>query len=399
MNPNPVVEASVSSVAAPKNAEPRTSPAKGLELRTNVSRSARLYRNICLLVLLILASASSFSAFYEKWHFREAGARGVDVGAEFDQMMDGTAHRPYIYRQLLPDTANWLARVLPVDAITRQVPKRARDRIDIALSLGNKVHPVQYVIVYIATYLSALLAAFALYQVCTAAKIPQPTAVFAPVLFMLVFPLIGIKGGYFFDFPELLFMAVAFWMALEFDWWWIIPIAALGAWNKETFLLFMFTLYPLFRRRQSRLSSLLGVCVLTAVCIAVYLPIRLHFALNPGGFAEWHLKGQIAFFLHPFRLETWVDRTYDLLFPALSGPIPFLFLIWTVWRGWRYLPFWLKRHALISAIINIPLYLLFCEPGEFRDLSLLFISFLFIIASNLQEWIDSTKPKLVESPA
>jgi hypothetical protein len=289
--------------------------------------------------------------------------------------------------------------VLPVDAITRQVPKRARDRINVALSLSNKAHPVQYVIVYIATYLSALLAAFALYRVCAAAKIPQPAAVFAPVLFMLVFPLIGIKGGYFFDFPELLFMAVAFWMALELDWWWIIPIAALGAWNKETFLLFMLTLYPLFRRRQSRLSSLLGVFVLAAVCFAVYLPIRLHFALNPGGIVEWHLKGQIAFFLHPIRLETWIDRTYDLIFPALSGPIPFLFLIWTVWRGWRYLPFWLKRHALISAIINIPLYLLFCEPGEFRDLSLLFISFLFIIASNLQEWIDSTKPKLVESPA
>jgi hypothetical protein len=365
----------------------------------NSTRGTRLYQSICLLVILTLASASSFSAFYEKWHFREVGSRGVNVGAEFDQMIDGTARRPYIYRQLLPDTANWLARALPVDAITRRIPESARDKISVAFNLGAKLHPAQYLIVYILTYLSALFAAFALYRVCVAAKISQPTAVFASVVFMLLFPLVGVKGGYFFDYPELLFMAVAFWMALELDWWWIIPIAALGAWNKESFLLFMFTLYPLFRRRQSRLSSVLGVCALAAVGAAVYLPIRLHFAHNPGGTVEWHLQGQLAFFLHPFRLDTWIDRTYDLIFPALSSPIPSLFLIWTVWRGWRLLPFWLRRHALIAAVINVPLYLLFCWPGEFRDLSLLFISFLFIIAFNLQEWIDSTKLKLVDSLA
>src|ERR1700758_4947116 len=68
--------------------------------------STRLFHGMCLTVLLIVASAASFSAFYEKWHFREQGARGTDLIAEFDRMIDGTANRPYIYRQLLPDVAN-----------------------------------------------------------------------------------------------------------------------------------------------------------------------------------------------------------------------------------------------------------------------------------------------------
>ena len=353
------------------------------------SRGSALFRGMCLAVLLIVAAAASFSAFYEKWHFREQGARGTDLIAEFDRMIDGTANRPYIYRQLLPNIANSLTRVLPVDAIARRVPARAKERIGVAFNLSSKTYPAQYLIVYIATYLSALLAAFALYRVCTAVKLSQPAAVFATVVFMLLFPLIGIKGGYFFDFPELFFMAAAAWMALELEWWWLIPIAALGTWNKESFLLFMFTLYPLFRLRSSRLKSLMGVCVLAAVCVVVYLPIRHHFAHNPGGTVEWHLKDQVDFYLHPFRVDTWVDRTYDLMFPALSAPIPLMLLIWVVWRSWRLLPLWLKRHAQIAAVINIPLYLLFCQPGEFRDLSLLFISFLLVLAFSLQEWMDS----------
>ena len=359
--------------------------------------STRLFHGVCLAVLMIVVAAASFSAFYEKWHFREAGIRGFDPIAEFSKMIDGTAYRPYIYRQLLPDIANSLTHVLPVDAIARRVPARAKDRISIAFNLASKTYPAQYLILYIATYLSALLAAFALYRVCTAAGLREPVGVFATVVFMLLFPLIGIKGGYFFDYPELLFMAVAVWMALKFDWWWIIPIAALGTWNKESFLLFMFTLYPLFRLRRSRLNSLVGVCILVAVCAAVYLPIRQHFAHNPGGTVEWHLKDQIDFYMHPFRIDTWIDRTYDLMFPALSAPIPSLLLVWVVWRGWCLLPRWLKRHSQIAAVINIPLYLLFCQPGEFRDLSLLFIPFLLILAFNLQEWMDSFRPQHIQS--
>jgi len=401
MNPTPAFEASPPGlrVDVKTHEERDITPPNESRTGANETRSTRLFHRTCLAVLLILVSASSFSAFYEKWHFREQGARGTDLIAEFDRMIDGTASRPYIYRQLLPNIANSLTRALPVDAISRRVPQRAKDRISAAFNLSSKAYPAQYLILYIATYLFALLASLALYRVCSAANVAEPVALFAAVVFMLLFPLFGVKGGYFFDFPELFFMAVAVWMALKLDWWWIIPVAALGTWNKESFLLFTFALYPLFRRRNSRRNSLLAVGVLAVVCAAVYLPIRLHFAHNPGGTVEWHLKDQIDFYLHPFKLDTWVDRTYDLMFPALSAPIPTMLLIWTVWRGWRLLPRWLRRHAQIAALINIPLFLLFCQPGEFRDLSMLYVSFLLILAFNLQEWFESARPRQAESPA
>jgi hypothetical protein len=399
MNPTPA-SASPSPAVRLHNSTGPDAPDSPSPHRPSVAgetRSTQLFHRMCLLVLLVVVSASSFSAFYQKWHFREQGARGTDLIAEFDRMIEGTANRPYIYRQMLPDVANGLARVLPLDAIARRVPQRAKDRISAAFNLASKKYPAQYLIFYIATYLFAMLAAMALYRVCAAADFGEPVAVFAAVVFMLLFPLFGVKGGYFFDFPELFFMAAAFWIALKLDWWWVIPVAALGTWNKESFLLFMFTLYPLFRLRHSRLNSLIGVGALVAVCAAVYLPIRQAFAHNAGGTVELHWKDQITFFLHPFQLDTWIDRTYDLMFPALSAPIPMLMLIWVVWRGWRFLPQWAKRHAQIAAAINIPLFLLFCQPGEFRDLSLLDVSFLMILAVNLREWMGSAGVRRVEA--
>jgi hypothetical protein len=65
-------------------------------------------------------------------------------------------------------------------------------------------------------------------------------------------------------------------------------------------------------------------------------------------------------------------------------------LAWTFWRGWRYLPATVQRHALVAAVINIPLYLLFCWPGEIRNLSLLYIVFLLLLAVNLNHWIASS---------
>ena len=360
-------------------------------------REAHLFGSLCLVALFVITSAASFSSFYEKWHFREAGARGYDPVAGFEQMIDGTAHRPYVYRQLLPDLANWFTRILPRD-IEQRIPARAKERISTAFHLEAKKYPAQYLILYILSYLSALLATFALYLVCRAVGLASPAAAFTAVVFMLLFPLIGVKGGYFFDYPELLFMSAATWIALKSDWWWLVPIAAIGTWNKESFLLFILTLYPLLRRRNSQFTARAAIGILAATCVAVYLPIRHHFAQNPGGTVEWHLRDQVDFYIHPLRMDTWIDRTYDLMFPALSSPICTLLLIWLVWRTWRFLPDWLKRHSKIAAAINIPLFLLFCQPGEFRDLSLLYVSFVLIIAFNVQKWMQPHSQPLLSVP-
>ena len=207
-----------------------------------------------------------------------------------------------------------------------------------------------------------------------------------------MFPYIQSEGGFFYDYPELAFFALAAWAALKFDWWTIIPLAALGAWNKETFLLFIPALYPFIRQRSSRLGAWFGIAVLSLVSIAVYLPIHSQFAHNPGGALEMHWRDQLNYFLDLRNLLFGLEKTYGVYTLRALSLGPMALLTWTVLRGWRRLPLLARQHAQIAAAINIPLYFVFCWPGELRNLSMLYVTFLLLLAVNLKDWVRSSAP-------
>jgi len=359
------------------------------------------YHRVCCFILFLAAASASFYGFYEKWHFREAGPRFViKPSLEFQQMVEGTAARPYVYRQMLPTVANWLDEAIPRSLKTRLYqlsPPRADGLLLPALLFDSPVgrSPVyffRYLIVYGATFFFALIAVYAMRLVCKAGGFTEAASVLAPTVVILLFPYIQSVGGYFYDFPELAFLALAAWLALKFDWWWIVPVAALGTWNKESFLLFIPTLYPIFRQRYSRFKTLLAVGILCLVCIAVCLPIRLRFAHNPGGSLETHWRDQAEFFfLHPghwlYRGSA-LENTYGILLPPVFSLLPLALLVWTAVRGWRKLPRPIQRHAQIAAAINVPLFLVFCAPGELRDLSLLYVALLLLLAANVDSWLQ-----------
>jgi len=353
--------------------------------------TSTLYYRACCLVLFFVAAAASFNGFYEKWHFREAGTAALMPGASFDAMLDGTAARPYVYRQLLPMMANW------IDA---QVPETIKDRLYAARLYNGRLFRddfidsplarsrawfLRYWVIHTAVFLFAWLAVYAMYGAAKAAGYPPAPSALAAIAMILLMPYLFTRGGFFYDFPELAFFALAVWLALKFDWVWIVPVAALAAWNKESFLLFIPTLYPLLRRRCSRASALAGTSTLGLTCMGVYGLLRWRFQHNPGGTVEWHLRDQIDYLLHPANLML-REKTYGLLAIQGFNPLLWALIAWTAVRGWRFLPQALQRHAQIAAIINFPLYFLFCLPGELRNLSLLYATLLFLLAANLTVW-------------
>ena len=356
--------------------------------------ASNLYYRVCCLVLFFVAAAASFSGFYDKWHFREAGTSASMPGASFDSMLDGTASRPFVERQLLPMLANWM------DA---QVPEQAKDWLYAARLYSGKPFRddfidsplarsrtwfLRYWIVYTAVFLFAWIAVHAMYLTAKAAGYSAPASALAAIAMILLFPYFLTRGGFFYDYPELAFFAIVAWMALKFDWGWMVPVVALASWNKESFLLFIPALYPVLRRRTSRLSALAGTAVLGLTCAAVYCLLRLRFLHNPGGTVELHVYDQIDYMLHPSNLLL-REKTYGLLVFQGFNPLVWALIAWTAIRGWRLLPQPLQRHAQIAAIVNFPLYLLFCIPGELRDLSLLYVTLLFLLAANLTAWLGA----------
>lgn len=367
---------------------PASSPASPEPASRKAWRS-KLYSRIGRLLLFVIAASASFSGYYQKWHFAEADVPGDDSYASIETMLDGTAHRPSVYRRLLPATANWLDRTVP------QSFKRTLDRLEAndnepllyAISASptasNPQYSFRYLVVYVETLLFALLAVCAMYLVCRALDVPSPSVTFAPVILILFVPYLQAGGGFFYDYPELAFFALAAWAALCLRWWWLIPIAALGTWNKETFPLFLLTLYPLLRRNASPLAAALRTAALCAVSLAVLIPIRLRFAHNPGGDpGSWWL-GQLHFYLSAHNMLFATEETYGVRMLAASTLLPIALLVWTAIRGWRHLPPVMQQHARIAAAINIPLYLAFCNPGEMRNLSMLYVTLLLLLAANL----------------
>jgi hypothetical protein len=345
-----------------------------------------IYYRLCLFLLLFIATAASFNGYYAKWRFLDGAP-----GNGFSGMVDGTANRPFVYRQLLPAIANWVDHKTPDQLKDRAFSARnrtgelVRERLFSAPLALSRTYFLRYWVVYGSVLLFAWLATWSMYRLCRHLGYETRTAAAAATIVMLLMPYLLSGGGYLYDYPELAFFVIAVWMALKLDWWWMIPVAALATWNKESFLLFIPTLYPLLRQRGSAIKSIIGTAALAATCLAVYLPIRARFQHNPGGTVQFHLWDQIHFVLHP---ATWFlpEKTYGIVLFQSLNPLTVALIAWTACRGWRSLSKPIQRHAQIAAAINIPLFILCCDPGELRDLSFLYVPFLLLLAANLAGW-------------
>jgi len=379
------------------------------------SFASKLYPRAMCCLLFFVAAAASFQGFYTKWHFREAGVPFGAGDAELygpgnadelrfglADMLEGTAARPYVYRQMLPALANWLDRVTPqsvkdgLSQVERHEIPPADFKQDSPMA-GDPRYAFRYLVVYSVTFLFAWLAVFAMYLVCREVGIPPLASVFAPVLMILALPYCMSGGGYFYDYPELAFLALTVWMGLKFDWWWMLPLVALATWNKESFLFAAASLYPILRKRNRRVGALIGTGGLVLASTAVYLALRLRYEHNPGATVLTKWRNQIKFVLHPMHWVDW-EKTYGIAHFKAFSLIPLALIVWTVWRGWRLLPKEIQRYGQLAAAINLPLYFLFCMPGEMRDLSLLYVVFLLLLAVNLSAvtgaWAGSEEPAL-----
>ncbi len=360
--------------------------------------SSRIYYGAFTALIFFVAASASFFGYFQKNHFLDNG-QGGDEGGTFQEMMDGTANRPWVYRQMLPMVGNWVGSHVPDSAQDRLYNFKAADgqplrRHFFQSSIANdRRYFLRYVTVYIATFLFAWLATFAMYRTCTSLGIDRAIASLAAIIMILGMPYFI---GYFYDFPELALLSLACWVAIEFDWWWLIPVCALGTWNKESFLLFIPALYPFIRGHRSGKQAVIGTGALLAASLTVYLPIHMYFKNNPGGTVLFNLSRQFqpglqisALFKH--------DTTYGILTLTPYNPLILGLIVWTVWRGWALLPNVAKRHARIAFAIDITLYLLFGEVGELRGLGFLYVTVLLLIAENLRRWNGQVPaPKSIE---
>lgn len=371
-----------------------------------------VYRRVCCLTFFFLVAAASLNGFSDGTQLtpfdHDATAAqmigGYSTGAPLDAVIRGTAARPFVYRQLLPQVANWMSKRVP-----ERIKSRLQAKATAKISYWTKftaplAHDpewfLSYWFLYALVLFSAWIAAIALFECCRAIGFSALASVSAAVTLILALPFFMTAGiyttGFYYDFPELAFCALCIWIALKRDWRWLVPVAILATLNKETFPLFVLMLYPILRMRYSRRKAWLRIGVIGAASAAAagYLALKFRHnlpwrdSLSGDSYRAtiWnHLAAHVKFARNFFTFSYQV-RTYGLPESPLLVFVMLGLICWTVWRGWKYLPRPLRLHAKIGAAINIPLFLCFCLPGEWRDLSLLYTSLLCTIAANVAEW-------------
>jgi hypothetical protein len=351
---------------------------------------SRLIAFFLLAILYGTVASASFSGFYQKWALRDGQPR-----LSFVEMIDGTAHRPFVHRQMLPAIANTIDGVLP-DDLKERIVKRLEvrvwweyyslpDRLKINFDTEHD-YVLRYYVIYYLCVGFLFLSLFVLREICLTIGLDKAASTIAPPIFGLCLVYFFSMGGFGYDFADLFFMSLAVLWALKGRWLWLVPLTALATFDKEAFLFFAACLFPILLGRFSLMKSAAITLLLMTVAGVTYLFVRQQFLENPGAAVESWFIQSVHFYLDPknlFAFETnyavVTPRAYSLFWMIVIAAIYIL--------AWPKLAIPMRRHIMLSAAMTAVLVLAFCGPGETRNYSMCYVGLLVVIAQNVKDWL------------
>jgi hypothetical protein len=334
-----------------------------------------------------MCAAASHLGFVHKWSLR-AGEENLSIEA----VLEGTAHRPWVYRQLIPALANYADTLIPPE-LKRPLIRSAAfknhqifGKIPETESLHFRVSVVYYL------HFCATLAGMAvLAALLRHLGIEAFAAVVTPPLFYLLIPYLQTVGGYYYDNVELFFLLAATvaaargWLVL------LVAVAALGTLNKESFLWFVPSLAPLLATRWSRQRTIVALAILGAVYAGLAHTLHTVYSANPGTTAILQVRGNLERYASPGTYFL-IEHTYAVPGPEGFNLLTLAILAIPALHAWPQAAAPIRLHLLIAAAVSAPLFLLFCHTGELRNLSFLYPGFAVLTALYIQSFLHRSAP-------
>ena len=342
-------------------------------------------RKFMVFFLILAISAAGYCGFFVKWAFRD-GASSMG----FTAMIEETAKRPFIHRQLMPQT---------VKRVVAAMPDQTKEKLEAKLIKAHAIEkrfaradiPPQYIIEYNLLYFLCFLGFFAAIWVLRSLLCEivgdKVVGTLGAMLFALIFPFFEVLGGYYYDIFEVLFMFMGARFALHGNWAGLVILTPIAEANKESFLFFLLTLYPLARMHYPAKKAApltLGTAFLAGL---TYLYIRHLYTGNPGDMADWRIKDHMKSIFH---IAGYFQTNSIYGLPLGQGMfLPHMICVyWIVKKAWHHLTEAWKNHAKLALVINGILYFMFVLPNEIRDLSLLYVSFMILTAFFIRDVIQ-----------
>ncbi|SAL21757.1 hypothetical protein AWB67_00767 [Caballeronia terrestris] len=349
-------------------------------------------KRFLLVVVYFLVASAAFNGFFTKWQFRDNWPR-----FSLPAMLEGTAERPFVYRQLFPAIVNGAERVLP---------ERVKNHVNTLLSDDNKYHhpiswiypnatdakdpkyALRYYMMYALAFGTLFCALFAMRAVCLEFNQNRVGATLAPLVFAVIFPLILTEGGYFYDIAELLFMSLAVILAMRGRVVLLIILTAFATWNKESFLFFVMVLYPFLRTHLSVKKTLLLQVVLVAIAAAINIVIKMQYTQNGGDVVLFHLANNLRQLARPATYLRF-EYNYGIMTPKALNIVNLLLFAVIARAGWGKLPPLVKQYMKIALVINVPLYVALGFYDEIRGLSMLYMGLLMMLCVDIITYLEA----------
>ena len=206
-------------------------------------------------------------------------------------MLSGSAHKPFVYRQLVPSL---------IRSVTAVTPAPLKERISanfgakyeelIVLFEWNRSHLYEHILSLILTFVCFVALAFALRSsIGVFYSFPSFVNDVAPVIGLLILPVFFRYINYVYDPATLVFFTLALVSLYKRERWWFYVLFVLATLNKETSIL----LIGLFLLREGRLVSAVQTAAHGLAQLAIWGSVRLFlvvtYAANPGSSMEFHL--------------------------------------------------------------------------------------------------------------
>ena len=361
----------------------------GLGRRLRAMPHSRFATACLLSALLWMVAAASFAGFISKWGLFDGDKRN---GVEF--MLDASAEKPFLYRQLIPTLANLAEKLAPepvkASIIAQVDPTQTFAR---TTSFSKTEYRFRYIIIYYLSFLCLFISLFILRQILLDLDFTKSTAIISPAIFLLAFPYLQTIGGYYYDSSELLFLGLAFLAASRGKWLWLLFITVPATLNKETFIFFIPMIYPQIR---SRLVRQMAINIVILACLSsglINILVKYTFRQSKGSMAELHLFYNIKDYFRMTAYDSF-ETTYGIYGPKGLSILTVFIISLIGFRGWPGCPVTVKQHFLLASMISFPLFWVYCAPGELRNLSFLYIGFIVMIAKTIER-----KPFLEAQPS
>jgi len=354
---------------------------------------SKFKKHILVFSVFWLVASATYSGFIAKWGLRDSA---TDYRAGFAKMLDGTAHKPYVYRQLLPATANIIGDNTPEKFINFVSDKYYygpfRDyTLTSKLSEAPAKYKFKWLIVYWLGFVTLLGSLYIIRSILSCLGVGTFAAVFAPCIFSLCMPIIQTGGGYVYDYSELFFMSLAVYLTQKNRLIILLPVVALATLNKESFIFFIPALYPFLPKSTliSKTHIFYGLQFLISASLNFW--VKSIYSGNDGKVIEvWFLKN-IGKYLNPLTYLQ-IDGSYGLIAPKGLNILTLFLVFILIKAAWKYLNPQLRRHCLIAFFINFPLFMVAGFCNEIRGLSFLYIPLIFLIAYTIDNYDQEFSP-------